>query len=242
MKAAEKALHTEQRARGVTFRVGDEPERLFPLDLLPRIDHRRRLGRAHRGAHPACPRAGGVPARRLRRAADHRGRRRPRLGRRRRPGPYAPGQARAAGRGADRRGRHRPGARPAGPLDGARGQPARPVRHGLLDHEQAPDPERHARPGAADRRRRPGGRAAPAPVGAAVGRRPGPGGLRRGGAAVGRRGRLGVLRAQAAGRPHGRTGGDARATCRSPTTGCSSSSRAAAPGSRRSTGGSTSSS
>lgn len=37
MKSAEKALHTEQRARGVTFRVGDEPERLFPLDLIPRI-------------------------------------------------------------------------------------------------------------------------------------------------------------------------------------------------------------
>lgn len=37
MEAAEKALHTEQRARGVTFRVEDEPERLFPLDLLPRI-------------------------------------------------------------------------------------------------------------------------------------------------------------------------------------------------------------
>jgi glutamate---cysteine ligase / carboxylate-amine ligase len=37
MKAAEKALHTEQRARGVTFRVDDEPERLFPLDLVPRI-------------------------------------------------------------------------------------------------------------------------------------------------------------------------------------------------------------
>ena len=37
MNAAEKALHTEQRARGVTFRVDDEPERLFPLDLIPRI-------------------------------------------------------------------------------------------------------------------------------------------------------------------------------------------------------------
>ena len=37
MAAAEQALHTEQRARGVTFRVGDEPERLFPLDLIPRI-------------------------------------------------------------------------------------------------------------------------------------------------------------------------------------------------------------
>ncbi len=36
--AAESALHTEQRARGVTFRVGDgEPDRLFPLDLVPRI-------------------------------------------------------------------------------------------------------------------------------------------------------------------------------------------------------------
>jgi carboxylate-amine ligase len=37
MTAAEQSLHTEQRARGVTFRVGDEPERLFPLDLIPRI-------------------------------------------------------------------------------------------------------------------------------------------------------------------------------------------------------------
>jgi carboxylate-amine ligase len=37
MRAAEKALHTEQRARGVTFQVDDEPERLFPLDLMPRI-------------------------------------------------------------------------------------------------------------------------------------------------------------------------------------------------------------
>ena len=91
--------------------------------------HRRRLGRAHRRAHPARPRAGGVPARRLRRAADHRRRRRPRLGRRRRPRPHPPRQARAGRRGADRRGRHRPGARPAGPLDGAGGQPAGAVRH-----------------------------------------------------------------------------------------------------------------
>ncbi len=38
MAAAESALHTEQRARGVTFRVGQESEdRLFPLDLIPRI-------------------------------------------------------------------------------------------------------------------------------------------------------------------------------------------------------------
>lgn len=38
MTAAESALRTEQRARGVTFRVGDgEPDRLFPLDLVPRI-------------------------------------------------------------------------------------------------------------------------------------------------------------------------------------------------------------
>ncbi|WP_132429785.1 carboxylate--amine ligase/circularly permuted type 2 ATP-grasp protein [Pseudonocardia endophytica] len=38
LAAAENALHTEQRARGVTFRVGDESEdRLFPLDLIPRI-------------------------------------------------------------------------------------------------------------------------------------------------------------------------------------------------------------
>jgi glutamate---cysteine ligase / carboxylate-amine ligase len=38
MVAAESALRTEQRARGVTFRVADEAEdRLFPLDLVPRI-------------------------------------------------------------------------------------------------------------------------------------------------------------------------------------------------------------
>lgn len=37
MTAAESALRTEQHARGVTFRVGDEPDRLFPLDLVPRI-------------------------------------------------------------------------------------------------------------------------------------------------------------------------------------------------------------
>jgi carboxylate-amine ligase len=38
MVAAEQSLHAEQRARGVTFRVGDgEPDRLFPLDLVPRI-------------------------------------------------------------------------------------------------------------------------------------------------------------------------------------------------------------
>jgi glutamate---cysteine ligase / carboxylate-amine ligase len=38
MRAAVSAMHTEQRARGVTFRVADdEPDRLFPLDLVPRI-------------------------------------------------------------------------------------------------------------------------------------------------------------------------------------------------------------
>ncbi|MDT7576851.1 MAG: glutamate---cysteine ligase / carboxylate-amine ligase [Pseudonocardiales bacterium] len=38
MIAAESALRSEQRSRGVTFRVGDgEPDRLFPLDLVPRI-------------------------------------------------------------------------------------------------------------------------------------------------------------------------------------------------------------
>ena len=38
MVAAESALRTEQRARGVTFRVGEgEQDRLFPLDLVPRI-------------------------------------------------------------------------------------------------------------------------------------------------------------------------------------------------------------
>jgi len=38
MTAAVSALRTEQQARGVTFRVADdEPDRLFPLDLVPRI-------------------------------------------------------------------------------------------------------------------------------------------------------------------------------------------------------------
>ena len=38
LAAAESALRTEQRARRVTFRVGDgDPDRLFPLDLVPRI-------------------------------------------------------------------------------------------------------------------------------------------------------------------------------------------------------------
>lgn len=38
MRAAMNALRTEQRTRGVTFRmIDDEPERLFPLDLVPRI-------------------------------------------------------------------------------------------------------------------------------------------------------------------------------------------------------------
>ncbi len=38
MTAAVSALRTEQQARGVTFQVADdEPDRLFPLDLVPRI-------------------------------------------------------------------------------------------------------------------------------------------------------------------------------------------------------------
>jgi glutamate---cysteine ligase / carboxylate-amine ligase len=38
MVAAQSALRTEQQARGVTFRVGDgDTDRLFPLDLVPRI-------------------------------------------------------------------------------------------------------------------------------------------------------------------------------------------------------------
>ncbi len=38
MRAAVNALRTEQRARSVTFQVADgEPDRLFPLDLVPRI-------------------------------------------------------------------------------------------------------------------------------------------------------------------------------------------------------------
>ena len=38
MRAARSALRTEQQARGVTFRVGDgDTDRLFPLDLVPRL-------------------------------------------------------------------------------------------------------------------------------------------------------------------------------------------------------------
>lgn len=38
LTAAGSALRTEQKARGVTFRLGDgEPDRIFPLDLVPRI-------------------------------------------------------------------------------------------------------------------------------------------------------------------------------------------------------------
>ncbi|MHA6784761.1 glutamate--cysteine ligase [Pseudonocardia saturnea] len=38
LTAAASALRSEQKARGVTFRLGDgEPDRLFPLDLVPRI-------------------------------------------------------------------------------------------------------------------------------------------------------------------------------------------------------------
>jgi carboxylate-amine ligase len=38
MRAAQSALRTEQQARGVTFRVGNgDTDRLFPLDLVPRI-------------------------------------------------------------------------------------------------------------------------------------------------------------------------------------------------------------
>ncbi|HTF53420.1 MAG TPA: glutamate--cysteine ligase [Pseudonocardia sp.] len=48
MLAAEAALRSEQRARGVTFRVADgDQDRLFPLDLVPRIvtaDEWARLG------------------------------------------------------------------------------------------------------------------------------------------------------------------------------------------------------
>ena len=60
LTAAESALRTEQRARGVTFRVGDgEPDRLFPLDLIPRIVTARGLGRADRRAQAAHPRTRG---------------------------------------------------------------------------------------------------------------------------------------------------------------------------------------
>ena len=120
------ALHTEQRARGVTFRVGDgEPDRLFPLDLVPRIVTAEDWAGLTAGLDAAGARPGGVPARRLRRAADRRRRRgaRPRVVDDA-PGPSRLGKLVPAGRRADRGGRHRPGPRPRRPLAGAGGQPA----------------------------------------------------------------------------------------------------------------------
>ncbi len=75
MAAAESALRSEQQARGVTFRVGDgEPDRLFPLDLVPRIVTAEDWAGLAAGLEPAGAGAGGVPARHLRRA-QHRRRR-----------------------------------------------------------------------------------------------------------------------------------------------------------------------
>ena len=70
LAAAQSALHSEQRARGVTFRVGDgEPDRLFPLDLVPRIVTSEDWAGLTAGLEPAGAGAGGVPARRLRASA-----------------------------------------------------------------------------------------------------------------------------------------------------------------------------
>jgi carboxylate-amine ligase len=90
MKAAEKALHTEQRARGVTFRVGDEPERLFPLDLLPRIITADDWAGSPRGSPSASARSRRSCATSTPTGASSADGRRPRLGRRRRPGPHPP--------------------------------------------------------------------------------------------------------------------------------------------------------
>ena len=54
----------------MTFRVGDgEPDRLFPLDLVPRIVTAEDWAGLSAGLEPAGARAGGVPARRLRASA-----------------------------------------------------------------------------------------------------------------------------------------------------------------------------
>ena len=210
LAAAESALHTEQRARGVTFRVGDgAPDRLFPLDLVPRIvtaddwaglsagltQRVRALEAFLRDVYgPRQIIADGViPASVVDDA----------------PGLEQAGHAHARRRRAHRGGGHRPRARPGRPLARAGGQPAGALRHRVRHHVPAAHPQRDARPGAPGGRRRAGGGGGAAAQRAALGERPGPAGPRRGRPAVGGPGRLRLLRARAARRPDGRAGGDA---------------------------------
>ena len=71
LAAAQSALHSEQRARGVTFRVGDgAPDRLFPLDLVPRIVTAEDWAELTAGPDSAGAGAGGLRPRRLHRPPD----------------------------------------------------------------------------------------------------------------------------------------------------------------------------
>ena len=199
LAAAESALRTEQRARRVTFRVGDgAPDRLFPLDLVPRIVTAEDWAGLSAGltqrvrALEAFLRDVYGPR------AHHRRRGDPRVGRRRRARLEPAGHAHARRRRAHRGGGHRPGARPGRPLARAGGQPAGALRHRVRDHVPAAHPQRDARPGGPGGRRRAGRRGGAAAQRADRGDQPGPAGPRRGRPAVDRPDRLGVLRAPAA--------------------------------------------
>ena len=242
LAAAESALHTEQRARGVTFRVGDgEPDRLFPLDLVPRIvtaedwagltaglDQRVRALEAFlRDVYTErqIVADGVMPASVVDDAPGW-----SRLGK-----LVPPDAVRIAVAG----------------IDLVRDRADRwlvlednlrvPSGIGVLDHEPAADPQRDARSGAAGRRRRPGGGAGPAA------RRPcsrpsshDRAGRRRGRPALRGPGRLGLLRAPAAGRPDGRAGGHPARPAGHRRRGVPRRRRRADGGCRRCTGASTS--
>ena len=133
--------HWALQTDGVTFTVyGDEEEgieRVWPLDLLPRIIPGRRVGADRGGPEAARARAQRVPARPLRPAARAARRRRARRADLPRQGlpPRDPGH-RAAARHLHPHLRHRPGARRRRPLPRARGQPAHAV--GRLVHDREP--------------------------------------------------------------------------------------------------------
>ena len=241
LAAAQSALRTEQRARGVTFRVGDgEPDRLFPLDLVPRIV----TAEDWAGSPPGSTQRVRALEAFLR---DVYGERR----------IVADGVVPARSWTT----------RPAGAGWASWSRPTRcasrwpastwsataPTAGCVLeDNLRVPSGIGYsimsrrlirsvdARPGAAGRRGRAGGGARAAARGAALGHRAGRARVRRGRAAVRRPVRLGVLRAPAARRPDGRAAGDpARAAGHR---GRRVPGRAPAPGGgcRRSTAGSTS--
>ena len=134
-------------------------DRLFPFDLVPRIVPAEDWAGLHRGPDPAGARAGGVPARRLRRAPDRRRRRDPGLGRRRRTRAAA-GSARSSR--PTRCASRWPGIDlvrdRAGPLVRAGGQPAGAVRHRVRDARTAGSSAACCRTWTAGRGRRARGR------------------------------------------------------------------------------------